>query len=137
MDDYTPINRDILEAEMSDRLKTLFGNQSLVGEGNIDLYKHKLTLNGSTATIKFTFEFISSKNLVCDSVADLRTLIGGTGDTFNGFYIADSSLTSAPSGVAYLTVNPGVCQFYYIASGSTTPVAPINVTTVTDKVTTI
>ena len=60
--------------------KTLFGNQSIVGSGNIDLYVHDIQIDGyiglasNTVTIRFTR--ISSNNLVCDSLTDIGTLLG-------------------------------------------------------------
>lgn len=58
-------------------LKTLFGNQSLVGAGNIDLYRHDIAITFSSADSNdIHVEFISSKNTVCDSLQDLKTVLG-------------------------------------------------------------
>ena len=73
-------------------LKTIFGNQSLVGSGNIDLYKHhiKYHVEGDTFTANVYIDFYSSKNTVVDSLTDLKTLLGDTfqvnvyGNCFNG-----------------------------------------------------
>ena len=51
------------------RFKTLFGNNSILGVGNVDVYRHFLTLNGS-----MYLDFYSSSNLVVDSLQDLTTL---------------------------------------------------------------
>lgn len=61
-------------------VKTLFGNQSIVGSGNIDLYRHNIcfTSTSSDLTVKIRFIVISSKNVVVDSLADLKTLLGNT-----------------------------------------------------------
>lgn len=62
----------------SNYVKTLFGNQSIVGPGNIDLYKHHIVCTSSDSPIKVLIEFISSKNLKVDSLTDLKTLLGNT-----------------------------------------------------------
>lgn len=61
-------------------VKTLFGNQSIVGTGNIDLYRHNIcfTSTDQDKIVKIRFIVISSKNLVVDSLADLKTLLGNT-----------------------------------------------------------
>ena len=64
----------------SESVKTLFGNQSIVGTGNIDLYRHNICFasTGSDLIVKIRFIVISSKNLVADSLTDLKTLLGNT-----------------------------------------------------------
>ena len=57
-------------------VKTLFGNQSLVGEGNVDLYKH--SIKGVSGTSTFYLRLYSSNNLKVDSLTDLKTLLGDT-----------------------------------------------------------
>lgn len=65
-------------------VKTLFGNQSIVGTGNIDLYKHhvKLVIDGLLNNVEYTgnayIDIISSNNLTVDSLTDLKTLLGDT-----------------------------------------------------------
>lgn len=57
--------------------KAIFGNQSLVGTGNIDLYRHDIAVTFSSADSNdIHVEFISSKNTVCDSFQDLKTVLG-------------------------------------------------------------
>lgn len=59
--------------------KTLFGNQSIVGSGNIDLYNHDIEITGlvdGSTPISIEFNRVSSKNLVVDSINDLITLVG-------------------------------------------------------------
>lgn len=61
----------------STAFKTIFGNQSLVGTGNIDLYRHDIAVTFSSADSNdIHVEFISSKNTVCDSLQDLKTVLG-------------------------------------------------------------
>lgn len=61
-------------------VKTLFGNKSIYGSGNIDLYKHdiKVEFSGSEFESGANVHIIvySSKNTVVDSLADLKTLLG-------------------------------------------------------------
>lgn len=61
---------------LENSFKTIFGNQSLVGTGNIDLYKHHIVLTSNGE--KGFFDFYSSKNTNCDSLTDLKTLLGNT-----------------------------------------------------------
>lgn len=61
-----------------EQLKTLFGNQSLVGSGNIDLYRHNITISvlSSAEPLAWVYiTYISSSNLKVDSLTDLKTLI--------------------------------------------------------------
>ena len=60
---------------MRDRLKTLFGNKSIVGYGNIDLYRHLITFSSETYG-NISVVYYSSKNLKVDSLTDLKTLMG-------------------------------------------------------------
>lgn len=57
-----------------DTVKTLFGNQSIYGSGNIDLYRHNVTIRAIGSS--FQFEAISSSNLEIDSLTDLTTVFG-------------------------------------------------------------
>lgn len=70
----TNTTEDIL---VDDNVKTFFGNQSIMGTGNIDLYRHLITincLNSISDTIDIVFEYISSNNLKVDSIQDLTAL---------------------------------------------------------------
>lgn len=57
-----------------DNVKTLFGNQSIIGTGNIDLYRHDLEANNVHFTI------YSSSNLKVDSPQDLTTVLKASVD---------------------------------------------------------
>ena len=62
---------------LTDRnVKTLFGDKSIYGTGNIDLYKHNLTVTGYGND--FYADFYSSKNTQCVSLADLKSILGDT-----------------------------------------------------------
>lgn len=66
--------------------KTLFGNQSIEGDGNIDLYKHVVSITGEadsqeigdTVNVDGHLIFYSSNNLDCNSLTDLKTVLGDT-----------------------------------------------------------
>ena len=55
--------------EVPTKTKTLFGNQSIVGTGNIDLYCHNISFSD-----KVYFTATSSNNLQIDSLTDLQTV---------------------------------------------------------------
>lgn len=57
-----------------DNVKSVF-NQSIIGTGNITLYRHIITITTSSQDF-ILLEYVSSKNLKVDSVQDLRTLCG-------------------------------------------------------------
>lgn len=61
----------------SNNVKTLFGNQSIVGTGNIDLYRHNLFISQgeSGSYIKAYTTVYSSSNLKVDSLTDLKTIL--------------------------------------------------------------
>ena len=60
-------------------VKTLFG-KSIFGSGNINLYRHNIcfTSTDQDKMVKIRFIVISSKNVIVDSLADLKTLLGNT-----------------------------------------------------------
>lgn len=92
----------------SGNVKTIFGNKSIVGSGNIDLYQHRIAfdsaVNGVVTQIRLTV--ISSNNLKVDSLTDLKTLLGSTfeysatgfqtnesvGDVYHIYAITNSSI---------------------------------------------
>lgn len=109
-----PLNSDFSTEEIKlqvgtmvtkENTKTLFGNQSIVGTGNIDLYRHHIHAVGRP-TGNFYIDFISSKNLVVDSLTDLKTLLG---DTFQIIVYGDYD--SKP--VLYMTES----ALYYLENG--------------------
>lgn len=63
----TNTTEDLLVA---DNIKTLFGNQSIIGQGNIDLYVHHLLINSNCY-----FTIYSSNNLKVDTPEKLTTLL--------------------------------------------------------------
>ena len=115
----------------SESVKTLFGNQSIVGAGNIDLYRHIVELNINTGNGVTAYAvIISSKNLIIKSLADLKTVLG---NTFN-YPIQGFGQTDSSEGIiAYLMTDQSVyCNTSYTAI----PISWANVT-ISDTVTTI
>ena len=67
---------EILGATRTNGFKTLFGNQSIVGSGNIDIYKHNLRITSVTAGLTdIGCQIISSNNLNINSLTDLQTIL--------------------------------------------------------------
>ena len=102
----------------SESVKTLFGNQSIVGAGNIDLYRHNIcfTSTDQDKLVKIRFIVPSSNNLKVNSLADLKTLLGntftypvngGTGDNKSVYEITETGYKAgATPYVLYDTVTP-------------------------------
>ena len=114
------------------KLKTLFGNQSIVGTGNIDLYKHqvKLSIDGLVSSVEYTgnayIDIISSKNLTVDSLTDLKTLLG---DIFITHCYGFCNIEGAGQVIFYeASQNALIAPGYQI---------PWNIVTISDTVTTI
>ena len=77
----TTENAGIYQLLASNNVKTLFGNQSIVGSGNIDLFQHVIKITGGDVPYSDCYAYltiISSKNLNVDSLTDLKTLLGDT-----------------------------------------------------------
>lgn len=85
--------------------KTLFGNQSVLGEGNIDLYRHNVQIRqGTTGSESFIYTTLySSKNTPIDSITDLKTML---------------NLSAAETYPAHGMVQSGQAALYLQAVGS-------------------
>ena len=65
--------------------KTLFGNKSVLGEGNIDLYRHNVQIRqGTTGSENFIYTTLySSKKTNIDSITDLKKMLNlSAGETY-------------------------------------------------------
>ena len=121
--------------------KTLFSNhQSIVGQGNIDLYKHHvaITVNYIGADYVFYTDIYSSMNFAIDSLTNLKTYLGN--DFVQGFYGANEVvITSDLTRYAIQgTLTP--TTFYWPVDSKNSyhlEVTPISNITFTDTVTTI
>lgn len=120
------------EMLVSNGIKTLFGNESIYGKGNIDLYKHhvKLVIDGLVSNKEYTgnayIDIISSNNLTVDSLTDLKTLLG---DTFITQCYGFVNVEEAGQAIIYEAT-----QSVLIAPGYQ---IQWNIVTLTDTVTTI
>lgn len=116
------------------KLKTLFGNQSIDGTGNIDLYKHLVVFGDAEDTLIGCYMvFYSSNNLKCDSLTDLKTVLGErfTNPAFGVKHSSDHT----QRGVVYMA--DSVNGISYILGTSDGHVSWSSITTIIDTVTTI
>lgn len=90
--------------------KTLFGNQSIYGTGNIDLYRHNVQIRqGTTGSENYIYtNLYSSKNTPIDSITDLKTML---------------DLSAGETWPAYGTVSDGQPALYLRAVGANLAVA--------------
>lgn len=58
-------------------MKTIFGNMTLYGKGNIDLYEHDIIITGTNINIVVS-NIVSSKNTPVDSLNDMKLVCGDT-----------------------------------------------------------
>ena len=121
--------------------KTLFSNhQSIVGQGNIDLYKHHvaITVNYIGADYIFYTDIYSSMNFAIDSLTNLKTYLGN--DFVQGFYGA-TKVTITEALIRYGiqgTLTPTTFYFpVYNKDSIRMEEIPISDITITDTVTTI
>ena len=91
--------------------KTLFGNKSLYGTGNIDLYHHEINYGAINdgITITVNFEHYSSNNLKADSLIDVKTLLGNTFK--KGIF---GSITNTATGKALTPLYISETNIFYI-----------------------
>lgn len=117
-------------------LKTLFGNQSFLGTGNIDLYNHDIEITGLVDSYPISIEFnrVSSKNLVVDSINDLITLLGNEFRISVSGYYGDATSRSP---VHMLSTTDGGGDLRYHVWSEDYAVADITNLTITDTVTTV
>ena len=133
---YSLINKNLMTNDYSmfdinnfisgDQLKTIFGNQSLVGTGNIDLYRHHITANVQDLNIDFVY--YSSNSLKIDSLQDLTKVTKGIVPGIVGY----KDTQYYPLFLKYIS------NVWYVV-GPTNLSTPIKValTSISDEVTTI
>lgn len=97
-------------SDIPTNFKTLFGNQSITGTGNIDLYRHNVTIRqGTTGSENYIYtNLYSSKNTPIDSITDLKTML---------------DLSAGETWPAYGTVSDGQPALYLRAVGANLNVA--------------
>ena len=127
-----PGNRSII---CKDNLKTLFGNKSIVGLGNIDLYRHVITFTPSNMSVGGGIRLVvySSNNLKVNSLTDLKTLLGNTFE-----YPANGSFKNTESPLAYYITSVTETGYrYYVPDDVDSSIQTYPAGTWADTVTTI
>lgn len=140
VDQYDLVNLQYFNANTlnSGNVKTLFGNQSIIGSGNIDLYFHSIQIGGYRGLtqngVTIRFNIISSNNLNCNSLTDLDTILG-TSITLSvsGFSI----LSGVHTGIWGVTGTKISSANVNQIDGSIFKIADIQGITITDTVTTV
>ena len=106
--------------------KATFTKYALADKIQPKLYRHVITLHAnSTADGSCRLEYISPKDLVCDSLQDLRTVLGNPQ--------MNSYIASNPSGDLFgVVISPSTAQIKKVGTTSL-----LNITSVSDTVTTL
>lgn len=77
-------NTNEIEIKVDERgFKSIFGYESVVGNGSIDLYQHVIKITSGEAPYNNCFAYltiISSNKIQVESLTDLKTLLGNTFD---------------------------------------------------------
>lgn len=119
-------------------VKTLFGNKSIVGSGNIDLFNHDIKITGTDSSINGVYEVhvfkTSSNNLNVNSLTDLKTLLGNTFKYWNVNGSVQNQLDSMGWMALYVTESSVVFQPTNVSTPYTISLAGA---TFTDDVTTV
>lgn len=112
--------------------KTLFGTNSILGTGNIDLYKHVIKFVKDIDD--FQLVVYSSKSLNVDSLTDLKTLIGdyATENVSGLIYDGASSLF-----YPVIKINTETLEVFYVHPQNGLGSVSLSDYTITDTVTTI
>lgn len=133
-------------AGLNPQFKTLFGNQSIVGTGNIDLYRHHVKLSKTgymSETIINQYEYytdiISSQNFPIESLTDLKTYLGNefVKDIY-GYCTQTNSDTGIEKKINYgLSITDTLVLYQGISNKGQLSEENITTFTITDTVTTI
>lgn len=118
----------------SNNVKTLFGNESIVGTGNIDLYRHCVTFTPSDMSLGGGIRLViySSNNLKVDSLTDLKTLLGNTFE-----YPATGAFKLGSPLAFYVTAVTETGYRYYVSDDIDSTITPYPAGTWNDDVKTI
>lgn len=98
-------------------VKTLFGNQSIMGSGNIDLYRHVIHIRcyNNTGKIDGYVMLISSKDVKIDSLTKLFTAMS---DYAQEEYPANGYGNGGYANTAIATIDPSATGGFYTTDGS-------------------
>ena len=115
--------------------KTLFGNQSIFGSGNIDLYRHVITVKGysnDAAIEPALITLISSKSVKIDSLTKLFTALSDYAET--GY---PASGAEKVHNETVISIFPSATGSFETSTGSSIPISILEPIEVTDTVTTV
>ena len=113
--------------------KILFGTNSILGTGNIDIYKHVINFTNSMDAF-FNMVVYSSKSLVVNSLSDLKMLIGDYAtENVSGFVYDGASSLFYP----VFQVDTEMLEVYYVHQERGLCTVSLSDCTITDTVTTI
>ncbi len=114
--------------------KTLFGTNSILGTGNIDIYKHVINFTDADGDTFFNMVVYSSVLLIVDSLTDLKTLLGDAAtENVSGFVYDGASSLYYPA----IKVNTEMLEVYYVHPQNGLCSVTLSDYTITDTVTTI
>lgn len=114
--------------------KILFGNDSILGTGNIDIYKHVINFATTDGDDFFNMVVYSSKSLVVESLGDLKELIGDAAtENVSGFVYDGASSLYYP----VFKVDTEMLEAYYVHPQYGIASVALSDYTITDTVTTI
>lgn len=114
--------------------KTLFGTNSILGTGNIDIYKHVINFTDADGDAFFNMVVYSSVLLIVDSLTDLKTLIGDAAtENVSGFVYDGASSLYCP----VFKVDTEMLEVYYVHPQNGLCSVTLSDYTITDTVTTI
>lgn len=103
------------------QVKTLFGNQSVLGTGNIDLYRHNVQIRrGTTGSEKYIYTSLySSNDTPIESLTDLKTMLNlSASETYPAYGLYNDG---ADHQVMYITpVGANLAVAYMTGSLTTT-----------------
>lgn len=121
-------------------VKTLFGNRSIYGSGNIDLYNHNLVITATATNVsalKALITFTSSSGTKIDSLTDLYTACSKFGEISASGYVTKAGKV-CPIYSALCNSGDGI-HFIEATLDDTTgiPWTAMTGITITDEVTTV
>lgn len=135
-----PLGQALIGGGPKGNVKTLFGNQSIYGSGNIDLYNHNLVITATATNVsalKALITFTSSSNTKIDSLTDLYTACSKFGEISASGYVTKAGKV-CPIYSALCNSGDGI-HFIEATLDDTTGIAWTAMTgvTIVDEVTTV
>ena len=114
--------------------KTLFGTNSILGTGNIDIYKHVINFTDEDGDAFFNMVVYSSFLLIVDSLESLKALIGDAAtENVSGFVYDGASSLYYP----VFKVDTETLEVYFVHPQNGLGSVTLSDYTITDTVTTI